>query len=214
MHLRNCPGPASRPGNLSPGWSAHPWSTHLWLRTLSPPRTRQSAPSRRAKEHSSRAIRVGVPRCAGPGIGSQFVTSADLRQCASIRRYLESESGCLRCKGRGRFVRILLRAGRVTWTVSALEAGASPLFAAVFGTKSLLRERCAATCLRRRRPGQARRRQGRLQITALPASACDRKGSISAFCCHGHLGLGMPESAPCPLIAAGFCERAGSSSGA
>ena len=172
MHLRNCPGPASRPGNLSPGWSAHPWSTHLWLRTLPPPRTGQSAPSRRAKEHSSRAIRVGVPRCAGPGIGSQFVTSADLRQCASIRRYLESESGCLRCKGRGRFVRILLRAGRVTWTVSALEAGASPLFAAVFRTKRLLRERCAATCQRRRRPGQARRRQGWLQIT--PVLCCRR----------------------------------------
>jgi hypothetical protein len=53
---------------------------------------------------------------------------------------------------------------------------------------------------------------GRLEIwraiSALPASACDRKGSISGFRCHGHLGLGMPESAPCPLIAAGFCERA------
>ena len=34
------------------------------------------------------------------------------------------------------------------------------------------------------------------------------------FRCYGHLGLGMPESAPCPLIAAGFCERAGGSRGA
>ena len=44
---------------------------------------------------------------------------------------------------------------------------ASPLVAAVFRTNRLLPERSAATCLRRRRPGQARRRQGRLQITAV-----------------------------------------------
>src|SRR5271170_6371032 len=45
-------------------------------------------------------------------------------------------------------------------------ARANVLVAAVFRTKRLLRERCSATCLRRRRPGQARRRRGRLQITA------------------------------------------------
>jgi methylglyoxal synthase len=70
---------------------------------------------------------------------------------------------------------------------------------------------------------QARRTQAALKVapagclrsvSALPASACDRKGSISGFHCHGHLGLGMPESATCPLIAAGFCERAGGSRGA
>jgi hypothetical protein len=38
--------------------------------------------------------------------------------------------------------------------------------AAAFRTKQLLRERCTVTCQRRRRPGQVRRRQGRLQITA------------------------------------------------
>ena len=43
---------------------------------------------------------------------------------------------------------------------------ASPLVAAIFRTKWLLSERCSDTCQRRRRPGQARRRQGRLQITA------------------------------------------------
>src|SRR5215510_3851087 len=46
-------------------------------------------------------------------------------------------------------------------------ARTSSLVAANFRTKWLLRERCAATCLRRRRPGQARRRQGRLQIIAV-----------------------------------------------
>jgi hypothetical protein len=44
--------------------------------------------------------------------------------------------------------------------------GTNPLVAAVFRTNRLLREHCSATCQRRRRPGQARHRQGRLQITA------------------------------------------------
>ena len=46
-------------------------------------------------------------------------------------------------------------------------SGTNPLFAAVFRIKRLLREHCSATCQRRRRPGQARRRQRRLQITAV-----------------------------------------------
>src|SRR5262249_33429381 len=44
---------------------------------------------------------------------------------------------------------------------------ANPLVAAVLRTKWLLRQRCSATCLRRGRPGQARRRQGGLQISAV-----------------------------------------------
>ncbi len=52
------------------------------------------------------------------------------------------------------------------------------------------------------------------RVPALPASACDRKRSIRGFCGHDHPGPGMAESAPCPLIAAGFCERAGGSRGA
>jgi len=53
-----------------------------------------------------------------------------------------------------------------------------------------------------------------IPLTALPASAFDRKRSISGFHGHGCLGLGMPESAPCPLIAAGFCEPGGRVTGA
>src|SRR5712691_2143630 len=48
---------------------------------------------------------------------------------------------------------------------------------------------------------------------ALPASACDCKRSIWGFCGHGRLGRGMPESAPCPLMAAGSASRAGGSQG-
>jgi hypothetical protein len=44
---------------------------------------------------------------------------------------------------------------------------ADRLVAAVFRTKWLLSERCSATCLRRRRPGQVRRSQGGLEITAV-----------------------------------------------
>ena len=44
---------------------------------------------------------------------------------------------------------------------------ASPLVAAAFRTNRLPRGRCSATCQRRRRPGQARRGQGGLQITAV-----------------------------------------------
>ena len=47
------------------------------------------------------------------------------------------------------------------------KARANPLFVAAFRTRWLLRERCAATCHRRRRPGQVRRRQVGLQITAV-----------------------------------------------
>src|ERR1035438_6377972 len=43
----------------------------------------------------------------------------------------------------------------------------NPLVAAVFRTKRLLRERCSATCPRRRLPGQVRHTQGGLQITAM-----------------------------------------------
>src|SRR6185437_9609638 len=68
---------------------------------------------------------------------------------------------------------LFLRDGRTTWTAPPPQAGSNPLFAAIFRTKWLLRERCAATCQRRRRPGQARRRQGWLQRLSFGA-ACRR----------------------------------------
>jgi len=105
------------------------------------------------------------------------------RSRARTRRYLEPESGCLRCKRRGCFVCFFLRGGRITWTVSPPQASASPLVAAAFRTKWLLRERCVATCQRRRRPGQARRRQGWLQITASICSALGR-GPAAATAMH------------------------------
>ncbi len=90
---------------------------------------------------------------------------ADMRR-ASSRRYLESESGCLRCKRRGCFVCISCVVDALPGQCLRRMPGTNPLVAAVFKTKRLLREHCSATCQRRRRPGQARHRQGRLQITA------------------------------------------------
>src|SRR5262249_42863664 len=55
-------------------------------------------------------------------------------------------------------------------------AGVSLLVGAVFKTNRRLRERYSATCLRRRRPGQARRRQGGLQITGV--RRCYQRGAI------------------------------------
>jgi hypothetical protein len=55
---------------------------------------------------------------------------------------------------------------------------ADPLVAAVFRTKWLLRERCSATCLRRRRPGQVRRGQGGLEITAVMIACAAEIGEV------------------------------------
>jgi hypothetical protein len=57
-------------------------------------------------------------------------------------------------------------------------SGAGLLVAAVFRTEWLLRERCSAECYRRRRPGQARRRRGRFQITVAPAEEQHRDHAV------------------------------------
>ncbi len=54
----------------------------------------------------------------------------------------------------------------------------NPLVAAVFRTKRPLREHCSATCQRRRRPGQARHRQGRLQIKLVQAGEQHRDHAV------------------------------------
>jgi len=71
-------------------------------------------------------------------------------------------------------------------------SGASPLVAAVFRTKRLRHERYSATCQRRRRPGQARHRQGRLQITC--------RSGRSSSCSLGRLNpvQNQPFCAPSP----------------
>jgi hypothetical protein len=56
---------------------------------------------------------------------------------------------------------------RYLHSVFAADPAQIPLSLLFFRTKWLLSERCSATCPRRRRPGQVRHRQGRLQITAV-----------------------------------------------
>jgi hypothetical protein len=52
---------------------------------------------------------------------------------------------------------------------------------------------------------------GGARRAALPVSADDASGSAVAYTARAALVLGVPESAPCPLIAAAFCERVGGS---
>ena len=74
--------------------------------------------------------------------------------------------GVFAVRGRGCFVCISCVVDALPGQCLRRTPDTNSLVAAVFRTKRLWRERCSATCQRRRRPGQARRRQGRLQITA------------------------------------------------
>jgi transposase len=124
--------------------------------------------------HTTTAASTPAPQHPGlPGAGRAIPQSLPLcrrrrrRSRWSARfRYLESESGCLRCKGAGVLCAFSCVVDALPGQCLRRTPGANPLVAAVFRTKRLLRERCSATCQRRRRPGQARHGQGRLQITA------------------------------------------------
>jgi hypothetical protein len=85
------------------------------------------------------ALGVTCPGSSGHGASSTPVATEGARS----RRYLQPVFGCLRCSRR-RGIVCFCR-----------------------GTKRLLRERCSATCLRRRRSGQVRRGHGGLEITAV-----------------------------------------------
>jgi hypothetical protein len=106
------------------------------------------------------------------GYGSSpvgLVTDCDFQRCRSrarSRRYLESLSGCLRSSRRA-FCVFFRVVGALPGQCLRRRTLDYPLVAAVFRTKRLPCERCSATCHRRRCPGQARRGQGRLQITAV-----------------------------------------------
>jgi hypothetical protein len=76
-----------------------------------------------------------------------------------IGRYLESEPGCLPCSRRGCFVRCSCLVDALPEELLRRRPRANPFVAAVFRIKWLLRERCSATCQRRRPPGQARHRR-------------------------------------------------------
>ena len=71
----------------------------------------QSAAGHACADLAPGNCRVGVPV-------SRSVISHGIHSRAPSRRYLEPESGRLSCKGRGCFVCILLRGGRIIWTVS------------------------------------------------------------------------------------------------
>ncbi len=132
------------------------------------------------------AARIAGGQHAGPEIGSHSVTGRWPEPSTQVSAgYLQPGSGCHRCSHRGCFVCISCAVDALPEHCLCRRSGSDPLVAAVFRTNRLLRERCPATCQRRRRPGQVRRRQGRLQITAVrhdwrpSASGLDRHAERS-----------------------------------
>jgi hypothetical protein len=102
----------------------------------------------------------------------------------------------------GRQVRAICFCGLVHRATAAVSGSSAPRL-----LSARLRGPVRATFCDERSDAQA-------QVTALPASACDRKRSMWDLCGRGlPWSGGVAESAPCLLIAAGFCERAGGPEG-
>ena len=81
------------------------------------------------------------------------------------RGYLKPELGVLAVVAAGVLCAFCCVVDTLSEQCLRRRPGANSLVAAVFRTRWLLRERCSATCPRRRRPGQVRHTQGGLQIT-------------------------------------------------
>src|SRR5690348_1017578 len=103
------------PVRCSPGTAAGP----------TPQRSASRPGGQSHRPHHPPTPQGTLPTDGGPSALAAQMTSvaterdpAMMRARARSRRYLESESGCLRCKRRGCFVCIFLCGGRVTWTVS------------------------------------------------------------------------------------------------
>jgi hypothetical protein len=109
---RRCPRSGSRAGD---GHQS---------RIIQRARTRQAAqPGNAAAEPAATAQAARRGRMRLPGTSASLFRRHAERRGRSGRTHadppnLEPESGCLRCKRRECFVRILLPGGRVTWTVS------------------------------------------------------------------------------------------------
>jgi hypothetical protein len=137
-----------------------------------------------------RALRPPRPsnQSCSPATSREGITLSDgttKKERTPTRRYLKPGFGCLRCNRRGCFAFFCCLADTLSEQCLRRRPHANPLVADVFRTKRLLRERCAATCLRRRRPGQARRRRGRLQITAVRRGCLAHNGVVRDRCRSG-----------------------------
>jgi hypothetical protein len=83
------------------------------------------------------------------------------------RRYLYQGLGRLRRSGRRYFASILLRRRHVTWTMSPTQTVRKLPCRCCFSNLSALRERCSATCQRRRTPVPTGLLADGLQITTV-----------------------------------------------
>ncbi len=86
---------------------------------------------------------------------------------ARTRRYLKPELGVLAVAAAGVLYAFCCVVDTLSEQCLRRRPSANCLVADVSRTRWLLRERCSATCPRSRRPGQVRRTQGGLQITAV-----------------------------------------------
>ncbi len=107
-----------------------------------------SASENRTRCDAARIYGLGHSDQAGTGNVTRPATPRALDSRARTRRYLESESGCLRRSRRGCFVCFFLRGGRITCTVPTPQIACKFPCRYRFRTKRLLRERCSATCQR------------------------------------------------------------------
>jgi len=106
-----------------------------------------------------------------------ITTPADANTC----RYLEPNGGVLAVAAVGVLCAFSYVVNALPGQCLRHRPHARYLVAAVFGTERLGRGRCAVTSQRRRRPGQARRRQGGLQITGCPIGP-DRRRCRAGSC--------------------------------
>ncbi len=104
-------------------------------------------------------------------------------------RYLQPGSGCHRCTAAGVLCAFPCVVDALPEHCLHRRSSSDLLVAAVFRTNRLLRERCSAACQRRRPPGQARRRRGRLQITVVSPTSSS-PGRTAGF------GLWRPHKIP------------------
>src|SRR5450755_3266845 len=129
------------------------------------------------------------------GLRSQSVTDMSAGSRTRNRRYLKPELGVLAVVAAGVLCAFCCVVDTLSEQCLRRRPGANLLVAAVFRTRWLLRERCSATCPRRRRPGQVRHTQGGHQITNVTGGWKLRAGRVGerAYSAVMHSGAGWPK---------------------
>jgi hypothetical protein len=154
--------------------------------TVSPARARKSPARRRwgRPGHQAQVAGQRLPTersCLQREAEDRSVVNQRVAAARLTAGYLESESGCLRCKRRGCFVCTSCVMDALPGQCLRRTPDTNPLVAAIFRIKRLLREHYSATCQRRRRPGHACPWPcKRMSLDTPPGSAPDGGGAPTA----------------------------------